>query len=43
MRLQVDPSRADKGIDVRENLKKVLSISEEFLRHIIDSIDRCPR
>jgi len=40
---EIDPGRADKGIDVKENLKKLLSISEEFLHHIFDSIAICPK
>ena len=40
---QVDPQKAASGIDVKDNLKKVLSIASEFLQYIIASINFCPR
>ncbi len=39
---QTEKRRADKGVNVRENSKKILSITKEFLDHIIASTDQCP-
>eukprot|EP00027_Filamoeba_sp_ATCC50430_P007038 CAMPEP_0168551948 /NCGR_PEP_ID=MMETSP0413-20121227/6452_1 /TAXON_ID=136452 /ORGANISM="Filamoeba nolandi, Strain NC-AS-23-1" /LENGTH=500 /DNA_ID=CAMNT_0008582523 /DNA_START=110 /DNA_END=1612 /DNA_ORIENTATION=- len=39
---EVDPNRAEKGIDVKDNLKKIISIANEFLKNIYDSMEECP-
>jgi len=39
---EVDPNRAEKGIHVKDNLKKLISIADEFLSNIVGSVGQCP-
>jgi len=39
---EIDPNKAEKGVDVKDNLKKLLSITNELLDHIYCSVDSCP-
>jgi len=39
---EIDPNKAERGVDPKDNLKKVLSITSELLRNIYDSTERCP-
>jgi len=39
---EVDPNKAEKGVDVKANLEKLLAISQSFLDKIFKSVDLCP-
>lgn len=39
---EVDPNKAERGVDVKANLEKLLALSQSFLDTIFDSVDLCP-
>eukprot|EP01119_Soliformovum_irregulare_P021244 TRINITY_DN7036_c0_g1_i1.p1 TRINITY_DN7036_c0_g1~~TRINITY_DN7036_c0_g1_i1.p1 ORF type:complete len:355 (-),score=64.22 TRINITY_DN7036_c0_g1_i1:512-1576(-) len=39
---EIDPRRAEKGVNVKENMQKLLELSSQFLHHIYQSIELCP-
>eukprot|EP01102_Stenamoeba_stenopodia_P020321 TRINITY_DN786_c0_g7_i1.p1 TRINITY_DN786_c0_g7~~TRINITY_DN786_c0_g7_i1.p1 ORF type:complete len:924 (-),score=135.37 TRINITY_DN786_c0_g7_i1:1405-4176(-) len=39
---EIDPSKADKGVDVMNNLEKLLVLTQDFLKTLFKSVDQCP-
>ncbi|KAF2069629.1 hypothetical protein CYY_009056 [Polysphondylium violaceum] len=40
---EIDPEKAGKGVNVQSNLEKLITITQQLLDKILDSIDQCPQ